>query len=686
MDALTADAARPRRNRLRLLGQLRSVAAAAQTSGLYFAVTMTLAALLALFVAFRLELDSPATAMTTVLIVAAPIRGMVLSKSLYRLLGTFVGGVATLALVDLCGQYSQLFILAVALWVGLCTAVATLLRNFRAYAAVLAGYTAPLIGMSAILAPDRTFDIAIARVAAITVGVVCAGLVSSVFQPGGARRDLIARARSAVVMTLDLARDVLGRSAEPVAESRYVEATDKIIALDSLIEFAATESPRTARQANALRSAVAALIGAVTTLRAIADARGRGAVLDGALIGEFRAALDDLSRRLRAREPDLADVFSRLRAQLRLAAERAQANAAPSLDELQMLDNLDELAEQVEAVVLDLKASASGGPARTVASIGYHMDIRASVRNGCRAVLGVAAAGAFCYATGWSDGAQMLLAVSVVCSLLALTPNPAKASIAFALGTLLGDIAAIFCQFVLLARADGFPLLATAIAPFLIVGLLSPANRLLAGIAGGFRIFFVVALSPANPMTFDAAATLNNGLVAVVGAIFAAYVYRAVLPLNERAEAARLMRSIRDDLARAGEQPVGDRTATESRIYHRLVKLATRLDTSLPTGQALFAKAYAESRIALALHRARIALRADGVGGEARALLEKSIAGGARLGALVDAANGLVAMGGEISPTRRGPLTRAAAALAEAAAIADGRHGQPQLDRGLSHA
>jgi uncharacterized membrane protein YccC len=658
-----------RRRAGRLLDALRSAASWLQASSVYFALTTTAAALLALYVAFWLALDSPSTAMVTVLIVAAPIRGMVLSKSLYRLLGTFVGGTVALVLVDLCGQYSELFIAAVALWVGLCTTVAIMLRNFRAYAAVLSGYTVPLIGMAAIQVPDHAFDIASARVAAITVGVVCAGLVSTLCLPGGARKDLLPRLQSAIQALLSLARDTLAPSGGTVGDSRFVEVTGHILGLDTLVEFAATESPRTARQANALRSALGALIGAVTTLRAIADVRAADAAVGKDLIAEFRDHLDRLAERLSAGDGSVGDLLAEIRGRLRLSAQRFSAGTEPSLRELQLLGNLDELIDQFEAVLLDLEAFTAERSARTVASIGYYVDVETALRNGFRALLGVISAGAFCYATGWSDGAQAPVAVAVICSLLALTPNPAKASIAFAIGVVLADIAAIFCEFGLLAPANGFPLLAMAMGPLLFVSLLSPANPLLAGIAGGFRIFFVVALSPTNPMVFNPATTLNNALVSVVGAVFAAYFYRAILPFDEKAEPKRLMRMIRNQLERASSRPVEDRAAFESKIYHLLITLSTRLGTTRTAAQPLLAQAYAESRLALAVQRARIALAADNLPDEARRSFLTATAD-PKASTLLEATHRLAAMSGAAVEPDRAPLLRAAAALAEAAAIA----------------
>jgi len=111
------------------------------------------AALLALWLAYLFELDTPYSAATTVLIVAHPMHGMVLSKSLYRMGGTLVGAVMALVLMGLFAQSPEMFILGLSLWMGVCTMASTLLRSFRSYGAVLAGYTVVLITMPGIDTP-----------------------------------------------------------------------------------------------------------------------------------------------------------------------------------------------------------------------------------------------------------------------------------------------------------------------------------------------------------------------------------------------------------------------------------------------------------------------------------------------------------------------------------------------------
>ena len=404
-------------------------------------------------------------------------------------------------------------------------------------------------------------------------------------------------------------------------------------------------------------------------MRTIADLSPHGLIEDPELVADLSESLAGVSGRVSRREAPCPEAFAAMRARLALAADRIEQGPPPSLEALQLLDSLDELLTQIEAARLDLDAFIADRPVRTVASVGYHVDAGAAMRNGFRATLGVVAAGAFCYFTGWSDGAQMPLAVAVICSLLALLPNPALASIAFAIGVILGDVAALFCQFFLLSRAEGFPLLAMCVAPFLIAGLLATASPRLAGVASGYRIFFVVALAPTNPMTFNAASALNNALISIVGAVFAAYVYRAVLPLNPRAEIARLMRSIRADLAQIRNRPQTNRAATESRFYHRLIQLATRLDATAPEGQKLLAEAYAESRFALALQRAAAALAESAAPDIARDLIARVVAGNASAAGLTEAAHALAGMGRDETPATRRALVRASAALAEAAGL-----------------
>src|SRR5262245_3528035 len=87
---------------------------------LIFAVKTFAASLLALYIAFWAGLDDPRWSFLTVFVVSQPDSGLVLAKSFYRILGTIAGVIVTIALVFGLAQYGELFVAALAVWIGLC--------------------------------------------------------------------------------------------------------------------------------------------------------------------------------------------------------------------------------------------------------------------------------------------------------------------------------------------------------------------------------------------------------------------------------------------------------------------------------------------------------------------------------------------------------------------------------------
>ena len=110
-----------------------------------FGLRLWAAVCLALYVAFWLELDNAYWAGTTAAIVSLPSLGASLRKAWFRMIGTVIGAVAIVALTACFPQQRMGFLLGLALWGAVCAFVATMLRNFAAYSAALAGYTAAII-------------------------------------------------------------------------------------------------------------------------------------------------------------------------------------------------------------------------------------------------------------------------------------------------------------------------------------------------------------------------------------------------------------------------------------------------------------------------------------------------------------------------------------------------------------
>ena len=163
-----------------------------------FALRSALAIVGALYIAFWLQLESASSAAVTAGILSQPSRGMVLSKAANRFAGTLVGALVAVVLVANFGQDRTMLLGGFALWIGLCVTTATLLRDFRAYGAVLAGYTALLVALPGVGRPALLHQLAAARCVEILLGIICAGVLSRLVLPQQLRPALMQIGRAHV--------------------------------------------------------------------------------------------------------------------------------------------------------------------------------------------------------------------------------------------------------------------------------------------------------------------------------------------------------------------------------------------------------------------------------------------------------------------------------------------------------
>src|SRR6201997_1001628 len=127
------------------------------TPAILFALRLWASVCLAYYVTFTLQLNDPTWAVTTAAIVCTPVLGASLRKAFFRMIGTVIGAIGIVILAALFRQDRIGFLIGLPLWCAVSAFVATLLRNFAAYAAALAGYTAAILA-SDILGPVGASD------------------------------------------------------------------------------------------------------------------------------------------------------------------------------------------------------------------------------------------------------------------------------------------------------------------------------------------------------------------------------------------------------------------------------------------------------------------------------------------------------------------------------------------------
>ena len=530
-----------------------------------FVAKTAFAALLALWIAFRLGFDSPRSSMLTVFIVAQPQTGLVLAKSFYRVLGTMAGCLATFVLVGLFAQQRELFLVAMAVWVGLCTAGAALYRNFRAYAFVLAGYTACLIGFPSALHPEAVFSIAVFRVSEVMLGILCAGLVADLVLPQALGVGLVAMVRGSYREFLGFVTGALrGRLDHASMERSHDHFVANVIAFEAQRDAAYFESPDARVRSERLRLLNAGYMSSTTSIHMLHQMmqrlRRRGchraldqlAPLYQALASELIPE-DGAMPATAAEAAPLAQRLATFSAQLpqRIAAARAaiehDADKAELLDFDSAADLLQRFTEEMHDYTASYVALARPGTRAHRPAPHYvaHADWITALLSGVRATVALLSVSAFWIASAWPSGAGAATIACVFCCLFAAAPSPVLAVRTLSIGFIWGLLAAFVCAFVVLPPLDGFPLLAAGITPFIMIGVKLITNPRTAGIGAGYNIMFGNIVGVENITRFDPLPVLNDGCASLLGAGVAALAFALLVPAETRRLRLHLVRSLR---------------------------------------------------------------------------------------------------------------------------------------------
>jgi uncharacterized membrane protein YccC len=145
-------------------------------------------AILALVIALWMDLPRPYWTMATVYVTTQPLAGATRSKAAYRLPRRLVGAVVAIGTVPNHVNAPELLCLVIALWIRVCLYLSLLDGTPRSYASALSGYTTAIIGFPSVSDPGGIFDTAIARAQEISLGIICATIVSTMLVPRSSGR------------------------------------------------------------------------------------------------------------------------------------------------------------------------------------------------------------------------------------------------------------------------------------------------------------------------------------------------------------------------------------------------------------------------------------------------------------------------------------------------------------------
>lgn len=584
--------------------------------GWLFSIKTFLASIAALYIALAGNLSRPYWAMATVYIVSQPLLGPTRAKGSYRILGTLLAGVATLAMVPQLVETPLLLSAAMSLWLAGCLFLALLNRGPRGYAFLLAGYTTAFIGFPAVTTPDTIFATVVARSEEIILGTVVAVLFAALVFPASVRPMLTARIGTWMDDAAHWCRQILARGQADAPRNRL--AAD-LVQFETLIEFLRRDDPRHAGAAVSMVRLRERMLLMLPVLSSIADRLGALYAHPAALPDGLPPLLDDLGRWLEEDGPGMARGHARLHA--RIDALRPQVDGdVQHLQLATLLLRLEELLDLWHDCRVLHRAIASGdaapAPARfrirtTAPAGGRHVDYGMALFSAASAGIALMGYCVLWIGLGWEGGGNGAMMAAVTAAFFAAQDDPAPSMMSFLTWAIVASLVAGVYLFGIFPAVHDFGLLVLLLAvAFLPLGvLLHHPKTMLSALP--LTVNLVALLSVQNTYSADIQGFVNASVAMFIGIGFAVVMTRLFRSVGAEWTARRLVQQGWTTLAAAAEgRGQQDRQRFAARMLDLLGLLAPRLAATPAGSDIASVDMLTEARAGLNILQLRRAQRA----------------------------------------------------------------------------
>ncbi|SCW80051.1 Uncharacterized membrane protein YccC [Sphingobium faniae] len=558
-----------------------------------FGIKCFLAAALALYISFSIGLERPYWAFITSFIVAQPMAGAVISKAVYRVMGTLVGAVVSVLIVPPLVNAPELLTLAIAGWLAFCVFLSQLDGTPRSYMFVLAGYSACLIAFPAFDAPQSIFDLASSRVQEITIGILSGSLVHAAILPGSVATMVLHRVAAILRDAERWSRDAI--SIDPVeglAEERRRLAQDvtEVHHLSTHLPYDLSRRVPRVRTVRALQDQLSLLLplGAAVDdrLQMMKAARGGDVPPEiAALIADVQAWLENPEKDLERRSASAAALIEHC------AQMEPEPGAGMDWADMLRLSLFSRLADLIAAHrdcrdLYDQMTSYSRTPVnariaellegRRVREV--HRDYEGARQGAFNAFITLVVGCALWIGSGWKDGAGATMLAGIFLAIYSSHDNPRAPIKGWVAGTIAASMLGALYGYAIMPRLDGFPMLMAAFAPSIILLGSAMASPTLAGYVMPALLGLGSPALLAESYVDDFPSLVNGNLAQLVGIWFAAVMAGLLLPDGlQRAIRRTISAGWRDIANRANVAGRPDVRGWINRMLDRIALLAPRL-------------------------------------------------------------------------------------------------------------
>lgn len=503
-----------------------------------FAIKLACAIVLALFVGFHFELETPRWAVLTAAIVAAgpafaaggePYSGAIRYRGMLRIIGTFIGCIAALTIIIVMIRAPLLMILVCCIWAGFCTWLSSLVRVENSYAWGLAGYTALIIVITIQTEPLLTPQFAVERCSEIVIGIVCAIMADLLFSPRSIKKEIDLELDTLLIDQYRLMQLCIkhGDSEEvDRAWSGLVRRTAALGGMRSNLSMESSRWSRANRRLKALNTVSLTMITQACETYIIQNTRPETVTDDyRELFAEPVETVQDVHRQLKRMRRVMAwtgehgtpvTIYGWVGTATRylLLKRGVIGNAKISAREEEIL--------QDEVVV---KAESAE---RHHAMVNFW-------RTTVSCVLGTL----FWLWTGWTSGSGAMVMIAVVTSLAMRLPNPRMVAVDFLYGTLLAlPLGTLFFLVIIPSTQQSMLLLCISLAVLAFFIGIEVQKRRLGSLGALASTINIIVLD--NPMKFEFSQFLDSALGQLVGCFLALMVIMLIRD-NSRERTGRVL-------------------------------------------------------------------------------------------------------------------------------------------------
>lgn len=550
-----------------------------------FSLKTFAAAALALYIAFLCDLPNPYWTMTAVYIVAHPLSGALTSKAIYRLLGTAIGGMATVIMLPTLIPSPELTTLGLALWLGGCLFISVLDRTPRAYVSMLAGYSAGIIAFMIVDTPQEVFDYSASRVEEISVGIICAALVGRLVFPRHAGPVLSNRIDKWLKNSADLAiMNIKGLgSTESAIQSRQNLAIDAVDlrAFTTHVTYDSSTSSSTVAAMRILQSRMVSLLPMVASCSDLINQRNKliAEQCDGKSNStKLDQLIEKTSEWLQTHEPMKPDEVTKIR-ELRksIIADIDRSKEWVDLVSRNLTLRLVDIM-QIYSDCLHLRNEIVNGTHHKLNWHRFdfldeikttHYDFGIAFLSAFSAILAIFIVVTLWRMTEWTQGGTAAMMTGIFSSLFATKDDPVPAIRGMLKQILIVLVVAFVLQFCILPLVDGYlPLM-------LCLGLvLIPAGIMMA-IPSKFAMGMTMTVNLPNLLLIQSRLSgdfynfININTAMILGIIIAAATASIVRSVGAEWSAFRLIRAGWFDIIDVAEKPTN--TEVYNELLHRML-------------------------------------------------------------------------------------------------------------------